>query len=124
MEKKGGRSLSVEGGNPASENLAKSHGLQDAVHPVHADLIISIQKVQAQQKAGKLSMEELRCRENGGWAIVDGAALDRAKLCSLQDRWQKRKKAGHNHLGEQLVVRVEEGDWPQLRGHGHPRDLG
>jgi hypothetical protein len=85
MEEERGRSLSVEGGNPASENLAKSHGLQDAVHPVHADLIISIQKVQAQQKAGKLSMEELRCRENGGWAIVDGAASEAGQMAKEEE---------------------------------------
>ncbi len=119
MEEKRGRSLSVEGGNPASEHLAKTNGLQDAVHPVHADSIISMEKIQAHQKAREMmSMEELYCREDGGWAIMDGAASNGAKLCGLQDRWQKGKKAGHKHLGEKLVVRVEEGDWPQLRGHG------
>ncbi len=71
-----------------------------------------------------MSMEELCRREDGGWAIVDGAASNGAKLSGLQDRWQKRKEAGHKHLGEKLVVCVEEGNWPQLRGHGHHRDLG
>ncbi len=69
-------------------------------------------------------MEKLCCREDGGWAIVDGAASNGAKLSSLQDRWQKGEKEDHKHLGEKLEVRVEEGDWPQLRGHGYPRDLG
>ncbi len=45
MEKKRSRSLSLEGGNPASENLAKSHGLQDNVHPIHADSITSMEEV-------------------------------------------------------------------------------
>jgi hypothetical protein len=84
-----------------------------------------MEKIQAHQKARKLmSMEELCRREDGGWAIVDGAASNGAKLSGLQDRWQKRKEAGHKHLGEKLVVCVEEGNWPQLRGHGHHRDLG
>ncbi len=71
-----------------------------------------------------MSMEELCCREDGGWAIVDGVASNGPKLCGLQDRWQKGKKAGHKHLGEKLVVRVEEGDWPQLRAMGTPGTLG
>jgi hypothetical protein len=55
---------------------------------------------------------------------MDGAASDGAKLSGLQDRWQERQEEGHKHLGEKLVVCVEEGDWPQLRGHVYPRDLG
>ncbi len=54
MEKKRGRSLSVEGGNPASEDLAKSHGLKDAVHPVHADPVISMEEIQTHQETREL----------------------------------------------------------------------
>ncbi len=55
---------------------------------------------------------------------MDGAASDGAELNGLQDCWQKRQEAGYKHLGEKFVVCVEESDWPQLRGHGHPWDLG
>jgi hypothetical protein len=32
-----------------------------------------------------IPMEELCCREDGGWAIMDGAASDGAELSGLQD---------------------------------------
>ncbi len=68
MEKKGGRSLSVEGGNPASEDLAKSHGLEDAVHPVHADPIISMEEIQTHQEARELvPMENSAAERMEAW---------------------------------------------------------
>ncbi len=67
-------------------------------------------------------MKELCGKEDGGQPIMDGAASDRAELSGLQEGGQEWEKAGHKHLGEKLVISVEEGDWPQLRGHGHPRD--
>jgi hypothetical protein len=84
-----------------------------------------MEKVQTHQEAGELvPLEKLCSREDGGWAIMDGAASDGAELSGLQDCWQKRQEAGYKHLGEKFVVCVEESDWPQLRGHGHPWDLG
>jgi hypothetical protein len=63
-------SLSVKDDNPASE----PHGLQNPVHPVHDDPTIGMEEVQAEQETRKLvTVKKLCCREDGGWAIEDGA---------------------------------------------------
>ncbi len=69
----------MERDNPDSEYEATPHGLEDYVHPVHADSVISMEKVQAEQISRKLeTVEESSSREDGGWTIVNGAASDRA----------------------------------------------
>jgi hypothetical protein len=84
-----------------------------------------MKKVKTEQKTRELvPVEEFSSREDGGRPVMNGAASDGAQLSGLQDRGQERKEASHKHLGQQLVVRVEKSDWPQLQGHGHPRDLG
>jgi len=45
-----------------------------------------MEEIQTHQEARELvPMEKLCCREDGGWAIMDGAASDGAKLSGLQD---------------------------------------
>ncbi len=58
MEENGGRGLPVEGDDPASEDMAETHGLQDPVHPVHADPIISLEEIQAEQETRKLVLTD------------------------------------------------------------------
>jgi hypothetical protein len=45
-----------------------------------------MEEIQAHQEARELiPMEKLCCREDGVWAIMDGATSDGAKLSGLQD---------------------------------------
>jgi hypothetical protein len=57
-------------------------------------------------------VEEFSSREDGGRPILNGAASDRAELSYLQNRGQKREQWGNHHLDKELVVSVEESDWP------------
>jgi hypothetical protein len=84
-----------------------------------------MKEIQAEKVARHLMAMEIFCRrEDGGWAVKDGPASNRAELGGAEDRGEDWDKAGHQDLGKQLIVRPQKSDGPQLGGHWHPGHFG
>jgi len=125
VEKENRRGVPVQGGHPAPEDDPEAHGRQHLVHPLQADPVIGVEKIEAKKKPRPLpGRQEIRHRGDSGGALEDGAALHPAKLVGGDDRREEREQPVDDHLGQQLVIGAEEGDGPELVRRRDAGDLG